>query len=116
MDQIRISGIRSFGFHGVYPEERREGQYFLADLVLFTDLSKAGSSDLLDDATDYSKVVPDVKAIIEGDPFNLIETLAEKISEKVFGKYPLVESVEITIYKPEAPVEAAVAVHITRSR
>ena len=116
MDQIRISGIRGFGFHGVYPEERREGQHFLADLILYTDLSPAALSDDVADATDYSLVVPDVKKILEGDPVNLIESLANRVVREVFRKYPRVESVEVTIYKPEAPVEAAVAVHIRRDR
>jgi len=116
MDQIRISGINSFGFHGVYPEERRVGQRFMADLILYTDLSAAALSDDVNDATDYSKVVPDVKAILEGEPVNLIETLAERVCDSVLKKYPRVESIEVTIYKPEAPVEAAVAVHIRRDR
>jgi dihydroneopterin aldolase len=116
MDQIRISGIHGFGFHGVFPEERREGQRFLADLILFTDLSAAALTDDVNDATDYSKVVPDVKAILEGEPVNLIETLADRVVREIFLKYHRVMSVEVTIYKPEAPVEAAVAVHIRRDR
>ena len=116
MDQIRISGINSFGFHGVYPEERRVGQRFMADLILYTDLSSAARSDDVNDATDYSKVVPDVKKILEGEPVNLIETLADRVVTSVLQNYPLVESVEVTIYKPEAPVEAAIAVHIRRDR
>jgi 7,8-dihydroneopterin aldolase/epimerase/oxygenase len=116
MDQIRISGISGFGFHGVYPEERRVGQRFLADLILYTDLSAPAKSDDVNDATDYSKVVPDVKRVLEGDPVNLIETLADRVVTEVLQNYPLVESVEVTIFKPEAPVEAAVAVHIRRNR
>jgi len=116
MDQIRISGINGFGFHGVYPEERRVGQRFLADLILYTDLSAPAKSDDVSDATDYSKVVPDVKKILEGEPVNLIETLADRVVTSVLQNYPLVESVEVTIYKPEAPVEAAIAVHIRRDR
>lgn len=116
MDQIRISGIHGFGFHGVYPEERREGQRFLADLILYTDLSTPARTDDVNDSTDYSKVVPEVKAIIEGDPVNLIETLAEIISSTILAKFSLVESVEVTIFKPEAPLEASVAVHIRRNR
>jgi len=116
MDQIRISGISGFGFHGVYPEERRVGQRFLADLILYTDLSAPALTDDVNHSTDYSKVVPDVKQVLEGEPVNLIETLADRVVSKIFQNYPLVESVEVTIFKPEAPVEAAVAVHIRRDR
>lgn len=116
MDQIRISGIHGFGFHGVYPEERRVGQRFLADLILYTDFSVVALTDDVNQATDYSRVVPDVKAILEGEPVNLIETLADRVVNAVLLNYPRVESIEVTIYKPEAPVEAAVAVHIRRTR
>ena len=116
MDQIRIRGIQGFGFHGVYPEERRLGQRFLVDLILYTDLSPAALSDDLMDATDYSLVVPDVKKALEGEPVNLIETLADRVVTLLFARYARVESIEVTIYKPEAPVEAAIAVHIRRTR
>jgi dihydroneopterin aldolase len=46
------------------------------------------------------KVVPDVKRVLEGDPVNLIETLADRVVTEVLQNYPLVESVEVTTLKP----------------
>ncbi len=102
-DRIEIAGIHGFGFHGVFPEERRDGQNFYVDLVLTLKHSRAGKSDNLEDAIDYSRVVPATKAIIEGQAFNLIERLAEEIAQNLLKEFA-VKSIVVTVHKPEAPV------------
>ena len=42
-DLIEITGIRARGFHGVFPEERRNGQDFIVDIAVEADLAAAGS-------------------------------------------------------------------------
>ena len=49
-DQINITGISAIGYHGVFPEERKNGQSFVVDLKLKFDLAPAGESD------DYFKI------------------------------------------------------------
>ena len=61
-DRIEIQSISAHGFHGVYPEERKNGQRFLVDLSLTSKSKKASKSDSLDDAIDYSKVIAAVNA------------------------------------------------------
>ena len=51
-DSIRINGIKSFGYHGVFPEETKNGQDFLVDVELILDLEKASKSDDLADTVD----------------------------------------------------------------
>ena len=46
-DRIVISGIRAYGYHGVFDFENENGQDFIVDLVLELDLSQAGISDEL---------------------------------------------------------------------
>ena len=36
-DRITLSGLRVRGYHGVLPEERRDGQDFVVDAVLSLD-------------------------------------------------------------------------------
>ena len=117
LDRLRISGIEAFGHHGVFDAERRDGQVFLADLVLAVDTRAAARSDDLQDTVDYGNLVAKVKKAIESDPVDLIETLAERIADTCLqdGR---VRSVEVTVHKPHAPVEATlrdVALTITRS-
>ncbi len=40
-DRIRLVGLRAFGHHGVFPDERRDGQEFLIDVTAWLDLAPA---------------------------------------------------------------------------
>ena len=42
-------------------------------------------------------------ALVEGEPLDLIETLAARVADAVLAR-PLVEAVEVTVHKPQAPV------------
>ena len=46
MDTIHIKGLRLFAYHGVNPEEKRDGQTFLLDIQLHAGLSQARHSSL----------------------------------------------------------------------
>lgn len=37
-DRIELKGLEAFGYHGVFAEEKRVGQTFLADVVCWADL------------------------------------------------------------------------------
>lgn len=80
-DSIQITGITLHGFHGVYDEERQDGQTFIVDLTLYLSTAKASKKDSLSHTVDYSKVVDSVASLITGEPVNLIETLAEQIAD-----------------------------------
>jgi dihydroneopterin aldolase len=117
-DSIAIRGLRVRGFHGVLPEERRDGQLFGVDVVLDTDVRAAADSDDLAATVDYSVVARQVEAIVGGDPVDLIETLAERIATACLA-HPGVLEVEVTVHKPSAPIGVPfddVAVTIRRAR
>jgi 7,8-dihydroneopterin aldolase/epimerase/oxygenase len=116
LDTLTISGIEGFGHHGVFEAERRDGQVFLVDLALAVDTRAAARSDDLQDTVDYGSLVAKVVKAIESDPVDLIETLAERIADTCLED-DRVRSVEVTVHKPHAPVDATVAdVALTISR
>lgn len=102
-DVIRLVGLGGIGRHGVLPEERRDGQRFLVDLDLHVDTSVAAGSDDLADTVDYAAVAGDVRDIIEGEPVNLLETLAARVAGAVMA-HDRVRAVDVTVHKPEAPL------------
>ncbi|HEY7720064.1 MAG TPA: 2-amino-4-hydroxy-6-hydroxymethyldihydropteridine diphosphokinase [Pedococcus sp.] len=102
-DQIVLQGVSATGHHGVLPEERRDGQTFVVDVVMDVDLAPAGASDDLADTVNYAEVAGDIVEIIEGEPLDLIEAVAERIARAVLTR-PLVEAVEVVVHKPQAPV------------
>lgn len=117
-DELAVTGIECYGHHGVFEFEKRVGQVFVIDLALGLDTSGAAASDDLRDTVDYGSLVGQVKAAVEHDPVDLIETLAQRIADVCLLDVG-VEWARVTVHKPDAPIEATfsdVAVTITRKR
>lgn len=117
-DELSVTGIECFAHHGVFDFERREGQVFVVDLVLGLDTRAAAASDDLAETVNYGTLVADVKAAVERDPVDLIETVAQRIAD-VCLLDSRVEWARVTLHKPDAPIDATysdVALTITRTR
>jgi 7,8-dihydroneopterin aldolase/epimerase/oxygenase len=119
-DEILLEGMRFYAYHGVNPEEQALGQRFTVDVVLSVDLRQAGQSDELANTVSYSAVYKVVRRIVEGEPRQLIEAVAEEISSTILTEFPPVARVTVTVRKPEVPMKGsmldAAGVRITRSR
>ena len=117
-DRIHLRGVEALGYHGVLPDEKRDGQPFVVDVVMELDLARAGATDALDDTVSYAEIAAEVVSRITGPSFDLIERLAEVIADDVLG-HALIEAVTVTVHKPEAPVGhpfSDVAVEVNRRR
>jgi len=117
-DRIELRGLRVRGFHGVYAEERRAGQDFVIDAVLFLDLTAAAASDDVADTVHYGQLAEALAAVVGGEPVDLIETLAQRLADVCLAD-PRVEAAEVTVHKPAAPIPlsfADVAVTLRRAR
>jgi len=118
-DQIVLTGIHGFGYHGLFDHERRDGQDFFVDLTLHVDLTNASQSDAIDDTVNYAEITNLVVEEITSNPVNLIEKLAGRIAERVLDQHKRVTTVSVTVHKPQAPVAAQlkdIAVVVTRAR
>ncbi len=118
MDRIDIIGLRAAGFHGVLPEERREGQTFLIDVSIALSLERAAERDDLSETVDYGELASRIVENVESEPVDLIETVAGRICTLVLTD-PRIDEVTVTLHKPQAPIIvpfADVAVTMTRRR
>lgn len=117
-DRLRVSGIECWAHHGVFDFEKRAGQIFVVDLTLGIDTRPAAASDDLRDTVNYGTLVDSVKAAVESDPVDLIETVAQRIADVCLADDRVLWS-EVTLHKPDAPIEATfrdVALTILRRR
>ncbi|WP_229662342.1 dihydroneopterin aldolase [Agromyces bauzanensis] len=117
-DRIAVTGIRVRAHHGVFDFERAEGQEFVIDVSVAVDLAAAASGDDLGRTVHYGELTEAIAAAVERDPVDLIETVAERVAGIALG-YPAVEEVEVTVHKPQAPIEVPftdVSVTIVRGR
>ena len=55
-----------------------------------------------------AKLIELVVSIITGPAVNLIEHLAFKIANEVLANFEKIEGIEITIHKPEAPIDHSI--------
>jgi dihydroneopterin aldolase len=94
---IRVSGIRAEGRHGASAGERDDPQPFEVDLEV--EVEPAG--DDLDATADYRELVAATRAVIEGDPVTLIETLAERVAAALTAVSG-VRSCRVVVHKPRA--------------
>jgi len=118
-DQIVLTGIHGFGYHGLFEHERKDGQDFFVDLTLSVDLTAAAQSDAIEDTVNYAEITDLVVEEITSNPVNLIEKLAARIAERVLNQHIKVQSITVTVHKPQAPGAAQlkdIAVVVTRSR
>jgi dihydroneopterin aldolase len=119
-DRILLEGMVFFGRHGTLPAEQELGQRFVVDIALTCDLRPAGESDDLGRSVDYSEVYRQARAIVEGPPVGLTETVAERIAARVLETQPLVEAVRVKVAKPHVRLDDTVlagsAVEIVRRR
>lgn len=117
-DRITLTGLKVRGRHGVFAHERRDGQDFVVDATLWLDSRPAAASDDLADTVDYGGLAERLAIVVEGEPVNLIETLAARLAELCMADERVIAA-EVTVHKPQAPIErefADVAVTARRSR
>ncbi|MBR49705.1 MAG: dihydroneopterin aldolase [Chloroflexi bacterium] len=88
-DRIILNEMNFFAYHGVYPDEKKNGQNFIVDLELYTDLSTAGKSDNLKHTIDYSNVYEIIKQIMQTSSKNLLESLCEEISKTLLESFKI---------------------------
>ena len=48
--------MRFYAFHGVLPQEQKAGNYFRVEATLYTDFSRALTSDELTDTVNYAEI------------------------------------------------------------
>jgi dihydroneopterin aldolase len=112
--RLILSGLTAFGYHGNNPAERKLGQTFTADLDVTLDTRKAAASDRIQDTISYPLLEKTARAVLEGKPANLLETVAERIAAALL-KHPGVMQVTVRVSKrPPLPNLNVFSVEITR--
>ncbi|WP_456696997.1 dihydroneopterin aldolase [Aeromicrobium sp. P5_D10] len=118
LDRIDLRGISAHGYHGVFEDEKRDGQTFIADVSLGLDLGPAAREHDLTKTVHYGILAQQIHDAIVSDPVDLIETLALRMVDLCLAEES-VQWVSVTVHKPEAPIAVTfedVAVTIERSK
>lgn len=104
MSDISVKGLKVTACHGVFAEEKTAPQPFVFDIGIECDTSAAAASDDVNLTVNYAEVCGLITAFCKENCFNLIERLAYGAAYLIVEKYKNVSAAEVTVHKPEAPV------------
>lgn len=93
-----MEGIRLFAYHGVYEQERRDGNHFEVDVYLQANIFRSSHTDALADTLDYQQVYQIVVSEMQ-TPAKLLEHLALRIARQISKQFPDIEALRIKVSK-----------------
>jgi dihydroneopterin aldolase len=102
---ITLRNCAFFARHGVYSEEEALGQRFFVDAVLVVEGGQSLVNDDLNGTVDYGKAFKTIESVVMGKRMYLIEALALEIASSLCQQFSIIKNAEITIRKPNAPVQ-----------
>ena len=97
---VKLNNVKIDAAHGVYDEEKKKEQPFEVDLKA-TFCRNQDCDDNLNNSLDYQRIYDIVVEVFSDYTFNLIESVAERIIEKVFLLESSMRRVEVSIRKPK---------------
>ena len=107
MDKLTIKSLQYKARHGYYEEERKTGNQFEVDLVFSLDLKPAGRKDYLSKTVNYEEAETIVREVMESPPLKLIETLAFRIGDALFDRFPGVRELQVRVRKLNPPLKTS---------
>lgn len=106
--QITLKNCAFFARHGVFNEEETLGQRFFVDAVLTVDGGQALDEDSIAGTVDYGEAFTVIERIVLGKRRYLIEALALEVAQALCNEFASVARAEVTIRKPNAPVQGVI--------
>lgn len=103
MGTIAIEGMQFYAYHGYYKEERKKGNYFVVDVYLDLDFTKAGREDGIRHSVNYEKVYNLCARRMERTR-KLLESVCVELAELLHRKYPEVKKTRVRISKLHPPL------------
>lgn len=113
MDAVFLQGLEVQARLGVPDEERSRPQRVLIDLELGLDLKNAGRGDDVAQTIDYAQVAQEVKHLVQGRSFKLVEAVAESVAAFIVDRFPVAE-VCVKVRKFSVPGTESVGVSLVR--
>ena len=104
MEQIIVEGLEVFGYHGVYEQEKEEGQIFVVNCWIDTSFAGAIHSDDLSNTVDYGNVCLFIKKYFAENAHDLLEKVADELATSIMYAFPGVQKLVLEIKKPHAPI------------
>jgi dihydroneopterin aldolase len=114
-DTVSIRDLRVPTVIGVHDWERQTEQVLVFALDMTADVARAAAHDDLADTLDYSAVAATVASVVTAGKFQLIETAAERVAQRLLDGHGL-DWVRVEVAKPIMPDGYTAVITIERGR
>lgn len=104
MDKISLVDLEIFAHHGVYEDEKINGQTFYVSCDCTLSTRQAGKADNLELALNYGTLAVRITELFKAHSFDLLEAVGEYVLEHILREFPIIRSMTLTIKKPSAPI------------
>ena len=85
---IQIAGLQTFGYHGLFEEERSLGQKFTFDIDATLNPAPTHRDDRLDASIRYDAVVDAAVSLASGMKYQTLEALGEAVAIGLLRRFP----------------------------
>ncbi len=100
--QVGLEEVRFFAYHGLFPEERILGNWF----VLTVKVSKQGNGLLvnkIEETFDYGQIYTICQEVM-AEPVDLLETVAQQIANRLKLSLKGIMRYEVHVWKEQPPL------------
>ena len=101
---IQIAGLQTFGYHGLFEEERRLGQKFTFDIDATLKSAPTHGDDRLDASIRYDAVVDAAVSLAGAMKYQTLEALGEAIAIGLLRRFALIDSISVGVAKFSPPI------------
>ena len=102
--KIILEDIKIYAYHGVLPEEKILGTYYIVNAEIVADITKAAETDDLNDTINYALINDIIHAEMK-IPSELLEHVAGRIIRKIKSEFTQVQKVKVKITKTKPPMK-----------
>ncbi len=99
---ITLQNVHFRAYHGLYPQERVEGNDFIINVSAKYRTSNT-QIVLLEDTIDYGQLYAIIQEVM-ATPVDLLETVVQQIAQKILLQYTQVFDVRVSLEKTKPPI------------
>ncbi|MGS0747586.1 dihydroneopterin aldolase [Halpernia sp. GG3] len=102
--KIIFENLKIYAYHGVLPEEKILGTYYILNLEIHADLEKAAESDDLKDTINYAEI-NDILHFEMAIPSQLLEHAIGRIIKNLKNTFTQISFIKVKLTKTNPPMK-----------
>lgn len=101
---IQIAGLQTYGYHGLFEEERSLGQRFIFDIEATLRSTATHQDDSLAASVRYDMLVEETANLAGQTKYRTLEALAEAVATGLLQRFTLIDGITVSVSKLSPPI------------